>query len=524
MWVIFVLFTSACFSLSQTANWCESVLGDCLKKYPSDWTSCYENGIMTCKLRGRRPIPGLVQLNVNSSLEAAVNVTSNVQVVIPPSALQKSRGNKTHDEVRMVASVLNSTFFKSWPPTKGGIVSPQQPDIKEDSILDWTVLSVRSGTSPVKNLIEPIKLTFKSNKKVENGICVFWKVPEQPGGTGEWSTDGCQTTRSRDTFICSSSHMSFFAVLVNPDISVDMEQVRNLSYITYVGSALSVVFATISIIIYICVLRRGRSEKAIGIHMQLTGALLCLHLSFLLSSLWFQMLEDQEDGWVCKGLGLILHWSLLATLAWLALEGFHLYLLLIRVFNIYVRRYVLKLSLLGWGFPTVAAVACGISGVYGKFDLEFQDGKDSNSTAPMCWMSSGFKHRQVVGYITVSFLCLVVLYNTCMLALVVFKIHGIRSGRGQGGWKKTKVENGSQVLKDCVTVLGISFVLGLPWGLTSTTYVSLTGIYAFTILNSMQGLFIFLWCVALSCKSQSENSSSFKDPSSQKMMSTSFNN
>lgn len=83
--------------------------------------------------------------------------------------------------------------------------------------------------------------------------------------------------------------------------------------------------------------------------MQLTGALLCLHLSFLLCCLSGWLLKDNEDSLVCRGLGLFLHWSLLATFSWAALEGFHLYLLLVKVFNIYVRRYMLKLSLVGWG-------------------------------------------------------------------------------------------------------------------------------------------------------------------------------
>lgn len=83
--------------------------------------------------------------------------------------------------------------------------------------------------------------------------------------------------------------------------------------------------------------------------MQLTVAMFCLHLTFLLSSLLAQLLKEKEDSSSCLVLGLVLHWSLLATLTWSALEGFHLYLLLIRVFNIYVRRYLLKLSLIGWG-------------------------------------------------------------------------------------------------------------------------------------------------------------------------------
>lgn len=62
-----------------------------------------------------------------------------------------------------------------------------------------------------------------------------------------------------------------------------------------------------------------------------------------------KLLSEQDEGWICRGLGLLLHWSLLATFMWMALEGFHLYLLLVRVFNIYIKKYVLKLSLVAWG-------------------------------------------------------------------------------------------------------------------------------------------------------------------------------
>lgn len=92
---------------------------------------------------------------------------------------------------------------------------------------------------------------------------------------------------------------------------------------------------------------RRRPEKTTNLHMQLAGAMLCLHLSFLLSCFSAWLLN--EDSPVCLVLGLILHWSLLATFSWTALEGFHLYLLLSRVFNITFRKYLLKLSLVGWG-------------------------------------------------------------------------------------------------------------------------------------------------------------------------------
>ena len=108
-------------------------------------------------------------------------------------------------------------------------------------------------------------------------------------------------------------------------------------------------------------------------------------------------------------------------------------------------------------------------------------------------MSSDFPQWRLLSYITLGFLCLVILYNSCMLAVVVSKLWGIRGGQGgyecSSNWKKMK-EKGPRLWKDCATVLGLSCVLGLPWGLATTTYVSLPGIYVFTILNSLQGWYV----------------------------------
>ncbi|KAF0043599.1 hypothetical protein F2P81_004936 [Scophthalmus maximus] len=330
-------------------------------------------------------------------------------------------------------------------------LTPNSSAHGQGTVMGGLVLAVRAGSRPVVNLSQPITLTFTHDKQ-------------------------------------------------NPVLSVGETHSTNLSYITYIGSALSVFFTVSSLIICTCLQRRC-PKKAIGVHMHLTGALLCLHLGFLLSSFWVRQLAGGEEGWVCRCLGLFLHWSMLATFCWMTLEGFHLYLLLVQVFNIYVRRYMLKLSLVGWGLPTLIAVVCAISGVYGKNSLELRDARNHNSTAQICWMSNQFPQRLVVSYITtVAFPCLVILYNSCMLGLV--------TGNSEGG---------TRLWKDGVTVLGLSWVLGLPWGLAATTYISLPGIYVFTILNSLQGVFMFLWSMALTRKSQSDNSSSIRDPSSQNM-------
>ena len=81
------------------------------------------------------------------------------------------------------------------------------------------------------------------------------------------------------------------------------------------------------------------------VHINLVIALLLLNVHFLPTHTVAQL----SSSGMCLYIALALHYSLLATYSWMAIEGFHLYLFLIRVFNIYIRKYILKLCLVGWG-------------------------------------------------------------------------------------------------------------------------------------------------------------------------------
>lgn len=81
--------------------------------------------------------------------------------------------------------------------------------------------------------------------------------------------------------------------------------------------------------------------------MNLSTALLFLNLLFLL------------DGWItsfhveglCTAVAVLLHFFLLATFTWMGLEAIHMYIALVKVFNTYIRRYILKFCIIGWGKP-----------------------------------------------------------------------------------------------------------------------------------------------------------------------------
>uniref|UniRef100_A0A6Q2XMT6 G-protein coupled receptors family 2 profile 2 domain-containing protein n=1 Tax=Esox lucius TaxID=8010 RepID=A0A6Q2XMT6_ESOLU len=306
--------------------------------------------------------------------------------------------------------------------------------------------------------------------------------------SGKWSSEGCETSLNHGTFVCRCNHLSFFAVDVYKthftitQLSVDRVNAANLSYISYVGSALSVAFTAATLVMYMC-FRKRHSEHSTGIHVQLTGALLFLHISYLLSEWWVWYKAGSSEGRVCLAFGMILHWALLSTFTWSAIEGFHLHVLLVRIFNIYVRKYLLKLSLVGWGKMTSY-----IHHLYIK-------GSDNGS-------STDISLGMVVSYVTVSgYLGLVFLFNTAMLGVVMVKLW---RQRGKGALYQ---ERRSRMWKDWATVLGLSCVLGIPWGLAFCTYgpLSLIGLYLFSIFNSFQGVFMFLWFLALSRKGSAQH-------------------
>eukprot|EP00063_Salmo_salar_P007257 XP_013982092.1 PREDICTED: probable G-protein coupled receptor 97 [Salmo salar] len=149
-----------------------------------------------------------------------------------------------------------------------------------------------------------------------------------------------------------------------------------LTLLSRVGCGISLCFLCLTLLIH---LRRGKSADSLCVHIHLCVALLCLNLTFLING----SLASLGVHGLCVAMAAATHYSLLCTLTWFSLEGFHLYLLIIRVFSIHVNRYLLKLCLVGWGIPGIVVtiiVACGKYGEYNKYQ---QDG----GAVKMCWLT-----------------------------------------------------------------------------------------------------------------------------------------
>lgn len=53
--------------------------------------------------------------------------------------------------------------------------------------------------------------------------------------------------------------------------------------------------------------------------------------------------------------GVLLHFSLLASFCWMAIEAFYMYIALVLVFS-YIKNFMIKVMIIGWGVPLVVVV------------------------------------------------------------------------------------------------------------------------------------------------------------------------
>ncbi|KAM9289547.1 adhesion G-protein coupled receptor G5 [Morus bassanus] len=357
-------------------------------------------------------------------------------------------------------------------------------DAHNSSVLNNNVLGAFLQSGHVAGLSRPVEIQFWHDMVLDasNATCVFWQPGAGAGSTGSWSRKGCETTHREGTVICHCDHLTYFAVLLSwqlPSGALSLAQLASLTYISTVGCSFSAA-ATLCTLLLCCFSRQQLRDNTTRIHMHLLATLLLLNCSFLLSTL----LATSAEG-LCRVIAALLHISLLCTLAWMAAEAFHLLLLLVKVYNVYIQHYLLKLCLFAWGLPMLAVVAVFVfkSDTYGYHTISFSE---DNRNATMCWLTSLPAH-----YATLCYAGLILLFNTLVLGRVVMILQRI-------GWQK------GQARKDCATVLGLTCLLGTTWGLAFFSFgvFRIPQLYLFTILNSLQGLFVSLWYITVHRRSK----------------------
>ncbi|KAF4092205.1 hypothetical protein AMELA_G00018250 [Ameiurus melas] len=376
-----------------------------------------------------------------------------------------------------IISRIHFMFF-----SKTGLFQDQQ---NNGLSLNGYVVASSVGNISISNLKDPVQIEIAhlQHQWNPNRLCVFWDFSID-NGSGGWNSEGCQVSPESNSnkTVCLCNHLTHFGVLM--DLSgaaahIDAGNTKILTFITYIGCGISAIFSAVTILTYVAFekLRRDYPSKIL---MNLSTSLLFLNMTFLLDS-W---LASYDMHGLCMAVAAFLHFFLLTSFTWMGLESIHMYIALVKVFNTYIRRYILKFCIVGWGLPAVivALVVAVDKNSYGK---EFYGQENGEG---FCWIQS-----KVVFYVTcVAYFCIIFVLNVAMFIVVMMQICG-RNGKRNN---RTLQE---EVLRNLRSVISLTFLLGMTWGFAFFAWgpVNLAFMYLFSIFNSLQGLFIFIFHCAL---------------------------
>nr|KAG5702984.1 hypothetical protein BaRGS_014807 [Batillaria attramentaria] len=207
-----------------------------------------------------------------------------------------------------------------------------------------------------------------------------------------------------------------------------------LSIISYVGTAVSLLTLIVTIVFFCCIQQawadKSRESSAQFNHSSKpTKILINLCVALALSNLVF-LVGMQEYAFnnhvACKVVSVLLHYSLLASLCWMLVEGFYMYLALVKVFMANIPNFVWKSAIVGW-------------------------------------------------------VCFILLSNFMVFILVLRVLLGLTR-------HKIKKEDSSNTAKHLRRAVGVAILLGLTWvfGVLAVGKATVAFNFLFAIFNSLQ--------------------------------------
>ncbi|XP_073725953.1 uncharacterized protein [Misgurnus anguillicaudatus] len=371
--------------------------------------------------------------------------------------------------VKISKEAFNKSSLENNGSTFVGILQFKNMNINvtdKHTLLKNEMYGITMGAN-ISNLTDNIEILIRSEIVSSNATCNSWS------GKGEvkWTTFGCDTKIVNNLIQCSCSHLTFFAVLMSmPDSNITAPYVGSLTYITYIGCGLSMFFLGIALFMHF-LLRKNRSNHATKILINMFVALFLLNLSFLSN----ENIANTQNKSSCVFIALIMHYSMLATFTWFFLQALHMYLWLIRQ-TVKIKNYMRKITVSAWVFPSPVVIIIASIGEYKSIKI--------SSTSQMCWIENIYIHYIVnIGYYSIVF-C----FTSGIFIMIVTKIIQARNVK-VGDVKRLTFK------KQMLMILSLFLLFGLTWGVAFFSYgnMIIPSYYIFTVLNSFQGFFLFLY-------------------------------
>ncbi|XP_056360502.1 adhesion G-protein coupled receptor D1 isoform X4 [Oenanthe melanoleuca] len=346
-------------------------------------------------------------------------------------------------------------------------------------------LSPNLSGSPLLSIQLSHRLTPRQYSQAlnkSNRVHLYCAFLDYSNGSGVWSNEGCER-RGGDLnhSVCLCNHLTNFAILMQVvPLQLSREHQVALSSITYIGCALSILCLTITLVTFavlssVSTIRNQRYH----IHTNLSCAVLLAQV-LLLSS--FQLSPSTLP---CKILAILLHFFFLSAFAWMLVEGFHLYSMVIKVFGSEESKHLYYYGI-GWGCPLVICVISASSSL------------DSYGESGNCWLS--LEDGAIWAFVAPALF--VILVNIAILVAVTRVISRISAD-------SYKVHGDANAFKLTAKAVAVLLpILGSSWifGILAVNAHALVFQYIFAVFNSLQGFFMFLF----HCLLNSEVRAAFK--------------
>ncbi|NXL63736.1 AGRL3 protein, partial [Chordeiles acutipennis] len=328
-------------------------------------------------------------------------------------------------------------------------------------------------------LADPVVFTVKHIKSEENfnPNCSFWSYTKRTM-TGYWSTQGCRLLTTNKTHTtCSCNHLTNFAVLMaHVEVKVGVAD-------SQAAKALG--------------RKSGQCNTILLLQMELSREIAKNTLIFIkppsksnpdccINSVWYKhlpLLFSIHTQIACAVFAALLHFFFLAAFTWMFLEGVQLYIMLVEVFESeHSRRKYFYL--VGYGMPAlIVAVSAAVD-------------YRSYGTDKVCWL-------RLDTYFIWSFIgpaTLIIMLNVIFLGIALYKMfHHTAILKPESGC----LDN---IKSWVIGAIALLCLLGLTWafGLMYINESTVIMAYLFTIFNSLQGMFIFIFHCVLQKKVRKE--------------------
>ncbi|XP_033710409.1 adhesion G protein-coupled receptor E1 isoform X3 [Tursiops truncatus] len=355
-------------------------------------------------------------------------------------------------------SVLDERFFQD-PQTH---LANSKRKLKLNSRIAGGIITgeKKDGFSkPVTYTLENIE----PKRNFESPICVSWSTDVEGG---RWTPSGCAVLEVSETHTgCSCNRMVNLAIIM---AAGELTMEFTLYIISHVGMIISLVCLTVAIITFL--LCRTIQNHNTYLHLHLC---VCL---FLAKILFLTGVDKTDNQMGCAIIAGFLHYLFLACFFWMLVEAVMLFLMArnLKVVNYFSSRNIKMryLCAFGYGLPAlVVAVSAVIQPQgYGMYNR--------------CWLNTE------TGFIW-SFLgpvCTIIVINSILLTGTLWIL------RQQISSVSTEVSKLKDTRLLTFKAFAQIFILGCSWVLGIFQFGPMANImaYLFTIINSLQGAFIFL--------------------------------